>query len=109
MGYYRVRREIEQISGFPEERRRELLHVVLSHHGRLEFGSPVVPCTQEATLVHAMDQLSGQMGAFDRMHDETARGESWSRYDHVLETSAWFPASRSPGKNGNRVGVNTEC
>ena len=94
MGYYRVRRAIESTPGFPAERARALLHIILSHHGLLEHGSPVVPCTREATLVHAMDELSGRFGAFDRLERETAADEAWSRYDNVLETNAWLP---SPG------------
>jgi len=96
MGYFRVRREIEEISSFPVERARALLHIVLSHHGCLEHGSPVVPCTREAMLVHAMDKLSGSMGAFERLERETADGETWSHYDHVLGASAWLPG---PGSN----------
>lgn len=91
LGYYRVRRAIEQLPGFPQERARQLLHVILSHHGRLEHGSPVVPCTREATVVHAMDELSSRLGAFDRLDRESGKQESWSRYDRVLETAAWLP------------------
>jgi 3'-5' exoribonuclease len=94
IGYYRLRRAIEDTVGFPDERARALLHIVLSHHGLLEHGSPIVPCTREATLVHAIDELSGRLGAFDRLERETADDESWSRYDRVLETSAWLG---SPG------------
>ena len=36
-----------------------VLHIILSHHGKLEHGSPVVPCTREATLVHMIDNLGG--------------------------------------------------
>ncbi len=52
LGYYRIRREIEEIEGFPEQLAWAVLHIILSHHGSLEHGSPVVPCTREATLVH---------------------------------------------------------
>ena len=90
LGYYRVRSAIEATPGFPSERAQAVLHVVLAHHGRLEFGSPVTPCTREATLVHAMDNLSGQMGAYDRLSKETMAGESWSRFDRVLEGSAFL-------------------
>jgi len=93
MGYYRVRRAIDQTPGFPVERSRALLHIILSHHGLLEHGSPVIPCTREATIVHAMDELSGRFGAFDRLERETSDGETWSRYDRVLETSTWLAAS----------------
>jgi 3'-5' exoribonuclease len=91
LGYYRVRRAIEQVAEFPPERARELLHVILSHHGRLENGSPVVPCTREATLVHAMDELSSRLGAFDRVERESPDEAQWSRYDRVLETAVWLP------------------
>jgi 3'-5' exoribonuclease len=88
LGFYRVRRAIEDMPDFPPQTAEALLHAVLSHHGRLEHGSPVVPCTREATLVHAMDELSGRMGAFDRLAKETPAGTTWSRFDRVLESSA---------------------
>ena len=87
LGYYRVRRETEDIADFPPERARALLHIILAHHGRLEHGSPVTPCTREAALVHAMDAVSGQLGSFDRVRNATAPGQRWSSYDRVLETS----------------------
>ena len=90
LGFHRVRTAIDAVDGFPPRTAEALLHIILSHHGRLEHGSPVVPCTREATLVHAMDALSGQMGAFDRLVKETPADESWSRYDRVLETSAFL-------------------
>jgi 3'-5' exoribonuclease len=43
LGYYRVRRLIEELEGFPEELAYAVLHIILSHHGTLENGSPVVP------------------------------------------------------------------
>src|SRR5205085_9989692 len=49
LGYYRVRRAIERLDGFPDELGQAILHIILSHHGALEHGSPVVPCTREAT------------------------------------------------------------
>src|SRR5207344_534333 len=52
LGYYRIRREIERIEGFDPELAQAIFHVVLSHHGTLENGSPVIPATREATLVH---------------------------------------------------------
>src|SRR5829696_3430215 len=48
LGYYRIRRLIEDLPGFPSELGVSVLHIILSHHGQLEHGSPVVPCTREA-------------------------------------------------------------
>ena len=83
-GYYTVRRAIEQIPGFPPELAQALLHIILSHHGCFEHGSPVLPSTREALVVHAMDKLSGDLGSFDRLERETAEDEAWSRFDRAL-------------------------
>jgi 3'-5' exoribonuclease len=45
LGYYLVRSTIERLDGFPPATAQALLHIVLSHHGLLENGSPVVPAT----------------------------------------------------------------
>jgi 3'-5' exoribonuclease len=93
LGYYRVRREVESIPGFPRDLAQALLHIILAHHGCLEYGSPVVPGTREAALVHAIDNLSGQLGAFDRLERQTPPGERWSRYDRALGASAFLGAA----------------
>jgi 3'-5' exoribonuclease len=92
LGYYLVRREIEEIPGFEERLAEAVLHIILSHHGALEHGSPVVPCTREAALVHAIDNLGGKLGSFDRLERELPDGQSWSRFDRALEGSAFFGA-----------------
>ena len=90
LGYYIVRREIEEIEGFPAATAEQLLHILLSHHGTLEHGSPVVPCTREATLVHAIDNLGGKLGSFDRLEKSLQQGERWSGFDRALDGSAYF-------------------
>jgi len=90
LGYFRVRRAIEGIAGFPTETAEALLHIVLSHHGKLEHGSPVVPCTREATLVHQIDNLGGTLGSYDRIEKSLADGECWSSFDRALSGSAYF-------------------
>ena len=90
LGYYMVRSTIERIDAFPPELARAVLHIVLSHHGALENGSPVVPCTREATVVHAIDNLGGKLGSFDRLEKGLQEGETWSRFDRALSGSAYF-------------------
>jgi 3'-5' exoribonuclease len=94
LGYYRVRRAIEDLDGFPLETAEAVLHIILSHHGSLEHGSPVVPCTREATLVHMIDNLGGRLGSFDRLEKGLAAGEQWSAYDKGIGGGAFF-AGRS--------------
>jgi 3'-5' exoribonuclease len=90
LGYYRVRRAIERLDGFPTELEQAVLHIILSHHGSLEHGSPVVPCTREATLVHMIDNLGGRLGSFDRLEKGLAAGEQWSAYDKGIGSGAYF-------------------
>jgi 3'-5' exoribonuclease len=90
LGYYRVRREIEAIDGFPPGLAIALLHIILAHHGTLEHGSPVVPATREATMVHMADNLGGRLGSFDRLEKELRAGERWSGFDRALGGGAFF-------------------
>jgi 3'-5' exoribonuclease len=95
LGYYRVRRAIEELDGFPPDRARSVLHIILSHHGLLEHGSPVIPCTREATLVHMIDNLGGRLGSFDRLQKSLASGAEWSVFDKGIGGGAYFAGSPS--------------
>jgi 3'-5' exoribonuclease len=95
LGYYKVRRQIEEIEGFEPELAQAVLHIILSHHGSLEHGSPVVPCTREAALVHAIDNLGGKLGSFDRIERELPDGQTWSKFDRGLSSAAYFSARRA--------------
>ena len=90
LGYYRIRRAIEEIESFPPELAQAVGHIILSHHGSLEHGSPVVPCTREATLVHMIDNLGGRLGSFDRLEKELAPGRRWSGFDRAIGAGAFF-------------------
>jgi 3'-5' exoribonuclease len=105
LGYYRVRRLIEDLPGFPEGLAQSVLHIILSHHGALAYGSPVVPCTREATLVHMIDNLGGRLGSFDRLEKALAPGASWSGYDRALGSGAYFGTAESIIAEDRRPGA----
>jgi 3'-5' exoribonuclease len=90
LGYYTVRRAIEDLPGFDPALAQCVLHIILSHHGSLEHGSPVVPATREAVLVHMIDNLGGRLGSFDRIERQLPAGEAWSGFDRALSGSAFF-------------------
>jgi len=90
LGYYKVRRQIEEIPGFDPALAQAVLHIILAHHGSLEHGSPVLPATREAVLVHMIDNLGGRLGSFDRLERQLPAGESWSGFDRALSGSAYF-------------------
>lgn len=52
-----------------------LEHIVLSHHGQLEFGSPVLPLTREALLISMIDNLDSKMLVLDKAYEEVKPGE----------------------------------
>jgi 3'-5' exoribonuclease len=98
LGYFRVRSGIEALEGFPKEVGDGLLHIILSHHGTLEHGSPVLPATKEALLVHAVDNISAKLGTIDRLLDEHPPGTVWSNFDRALGTSAYLGAAQPAGE-----------
>ncbi len=105
LGYFRIRTAVEGIEGFPADTAQALLHIILSHHGSLEHGSPVVPCTREATLVHMADNLGGKLGSFDRVEKALPFGTQWSSYDKGIGTGAYFAApslASLPSPDGER-------
>lgn len=69
-----------------------LLHIVVSHHGRYEFGSPKIPSTAEAIMVHHLDNLDAKLAmlfaAIDSDPDETSE---WTQWIHALETKVFKP------------------
>jgi 3'-5' exoribonuclease len=92
LGYFRVRTAIEKLDGFPADTAQAVLHIILSHHGSLEHGSPVIPCTREATLVHMIDNLGGRLGSFDRVQKALPTGTQWSAFDKGIGGGAYFAA-----------------
>jgi 3'-5' exoribonuclease len=61
IGANMVDAKLAQLPDFPPRLRVLLLHIVLSHHGKLEFGSPKLPMTPEAILFHYLDDLEAKM------------------------------------------------
>jgi 3'-5' exoribonuclease len=80
-----ISRAAARIPEFPEELRLQILHIVLSHHGRLEFGSPVLPKTPEALLVHYLDDLDGKLEVMFRALKDEGDSGVWSPYSRALD------------------------
>jgi 3'-5' exoribonuclease len=83
MGLEMVDAKIASMPDFPEQTAMELRHIMLSHHGVLEYGSPKRPKTLEALIVHYIDDLDAKVNAFQ----ETIRGAQGSESD-------WTPYHR---------------
>jgi 3'-5' exoribonuclease len=78
-----VDQEASSIEGFPEELKLQLLHMVLGHHGQLEFGSPKLPMTKEAIFLHMMDDLDAKLTGICSIIQATPEEESFSAYSNI--------------------------
>ncbi len=85
-----VQRRIDGIPEFPETLRIQVLHCVLSHHGTLENGSPVLPKTLEALVLYHLDNLDAQADAFTRIVQETReKSQAWSEFIPLIDRQVW--------------------
>jgi len=81
-----VDQRIATLPDFPEQIAMELRHLILSHHGVLEYGSPKRPKTLEALIVHYMDDLDAKVNAFQE-YIRGARDEEsdWTPYHRLFD------------------------
>ncbi|MFO8060312.1 MAG: HD domain-containing protein [Bacillota bacterium] len=91
-GFYLVREAIGRIEDFPRDLGLHLEHLILSHHGRQEYGAPVLPQTREAVALHHADLYSSKVAQMASV-SERARdsGRRWSEYDPMLGRYVWIP------------------
>lgn len=77
------------IPGFPDELRDCLKHIILSHHGKLEYGSPKLPMFAEAVVVAMIDDLDSKMNTLYHFLKTEAQNvpanESWTHYHPGFE------------------------
>ena len=90
IGHDMVRELITEVPDFPDELSKRLRHIIVSHHGMREKGSPVVPQTREAIIVHYCDDMTARIGAVDDAEKATAAGESWSSRIFMIDAPAYF-------------------
>ncbi|MGW9128104.1 3'-5' exoribonuclease YhaM family protein [Paenibacillus chitinolyticus] len=74
-----------------------LQHVVLAHHGQLEWGSPVQPQLPEAVAIHFIDQLDAKMQAVEDALGEIPNGEQWTKSMLILDRARVFKSTFSTG------------
>jgi 3'-5' exoribonuclease len=86
LGIEMIQEKINGISGFPEDLGDRLKHLILSHHGRYEFGSPSLPMMQEAFALNFLDDLDAKINYLDRLAGQ-AKGEGyqWTEFQRNLE------------------------
>lgn len=80
-----VNTAITAIPDFPAELRLRVLHMLVSHHGRYEWGSPRRPQTLEAIALHHITELSAQLNRFNTLLlTRRSADQAWTEYDRLL-------------------------
>ena len=90
-----IEKKCEQVEAdtgrpFPEQLRWVLQHIVLSHHGKYEFGSPKLPAVPEAIAIHHLDNLDAKVKTYvTEIEKDRDPQSNWSNYNRLLETKVY--------------------
>jgi 3'-5' exoribonuclease len=90
IGHDLVRDLIAEIPAFTPELSARLRHVIVSHHGEREKGSPVVPMTREAIIVHFCDDMTARISACDDAERSSSKGARWSGFSKMLDAFVYI-------------------
>jgi 3'-5' exoribonuclease len=85
MGVEMVDKEIARIEGFPSELAMLMKHLLLSHHGLHEWGSPTRPMTLEAQILHHLDDLDAKVKGIQEFMQKAQEGATWTDYHRMFE------------------------
>jgi len=97
-----VERAIAELTSFPDETRRQLLHLLLAHHGEYAHGSPRRPKTPEALLIHMLDNLDSKLaGMLEAMAADGDSGEAWTPFSRILERHVYRRRPPTKGVGGS--------
>jgi 3'-5' exoribonuclease len=105
MGLEMVQQTIAETPGFPPRLKTIVEHMILSHHGKLEFGSPKLPMIPEALVLNFLDDLDAKMQAVANEFEKCARegkaadeltGRVWALDQRqLLNTQAWLKSGEA--------------
>ncbi len=86
LGAEMVREAATRVPELSADRLDQLVHLVLSHHGRHDFGAPVLPMTPEALVLHHLDDMDAKMNYIGQLRDKiTEPGNHWTDFQRPLD------------------------
>lgn len=86
IGIQMLDEKIRGIDGFPEKTAMLLRHMIASHHGELEFGSPKRPKTLESLLLHNIEDMDAKINAYQSaITRDTSEDTNWTPYQKMFE------------------------
>ncbi len=87
IGAQKLSAAIAEISGFPKKLENELLHCILAHHGKLEFGSPKVPALLEAMALHLADNADAKLQTLTEIFEQAEDNMDWLGFNRMFESN----------------------
>lgn len=100
IGALEVQKTAAMVDNFPEELKNQLVHLILSHQGKLEFASPVEPRTLEAIALYQADELSAKTNAYkSAIEADKNKGGKWTRFLPLANTALYIPDEDSDKHN----------
>jgi 3'-5' exoribonuclease len=98
LGVELVRKAAEKVAEITNDQVDQLMHIILSHHGQFAFGSPVLPMTPEAILLHHLDDMDAKMNYMEGLRGKmTGSGWQWTDYQRPLERYLYLRANGIEG------------
>ncbi|MBN1626987.1 MAG: CRISPR-associated endonuclease Cas3'', partial [Deltaproteobacteria bacterium] len=105
LGVAMLDEKLAGIKKFPEETALRLKHLVLSHHGEYEFGSPKRPKFLEAFALHMIDDLDAKMNGIARYMEKDAKEGSWTEFNRMFDRYLLKGDINATGGNESDAGV----
>lgn len=87
IGAKQLSQAASQIDGFPKKLENELLHCILAHHGKLEFGSPKVPALMEAMALHLADNADAKLQTLTEIFGQAGDNMDWIGFNRMFESN----------------------
>jgi 3'-5' exoribonuclease len=75
--------------GVPRELEHHIVHLVLAHHGKVQFGSPKEPLTLEALLTHYLDEIDSRVNSWLNLMGREGGSRRWTGTDNIYEQTIW--------------------
>jgi 3'-5' exoribonuclease len=99
---------IDKIPGFPSELKTVVQHLLISHHGQYEFGSPKLPMIREAMVFHYLDDMDSKMAAVRAALASESGDDEWSAYSGALQRKFLRLDRYLKGASASKPGEKTE-
>ncbi len=87
IGVELVTREADKIDKFPQDYKNLIKHMIVAHHGELQYGSPKKPATVEAFILHLADNMDARVKMYENSIENDTTGGRWVGYNRMLETN----------------------